>query len=185
MDGTLTIPQHDFAAIRQRLNIPPNADILGDIAQRSEADQIKARRILYDWEHELAHAAVPDPSAHALLSLLKSRGMLLGLLTRNLTNLAHITLEAAGLADFFETEAIIGRDIGIPKPHPDGIYRICKHFNLPPAQSVMIGDYIHDTQAGRAAGALTILIDVQGRLGHPECTDIRLNHLGELRHTLS
>ena len=185
MDGTLTIPQHDFAAIRQRLSIPPESDILGHIAQRSPEEQQQAKQILYEWEHELAHFAQPDPSAKALLSLLKSKGHRLGVLTRNLTALAHITLKAAGLAAYFEKEVILGRDIGIPKPDPDGIYRICNYFSHPPAQSIMVGDYIHDTQAGRQAGCFTILIDAQGELGHPPCTNIRVQSLSEILKQLT
>ena len=184
MDGTLTIPQHDFDSIRQRLDIPLGEDILAHIDGRSKADQIKAKKILFEWEHELAHKAQPDPDAAALLQMLSENGCKLGVLTRNLTALAHITLNAAGLAHFFDTDAILGRDVGEPKPNPDGIYRICKLLQQSPKKTVMTGDYIHDTQAGRQAGCLTILIDSTMNLGHPPCTDIRIKSLKALNNAL-
>ena len=185
MDGTLTIPQHDFDAIRKQLDIPMGADILAHIAMRPLEAQTQAKQTLFDWEHALAYSAKPDPDAANLLQLLSDKNIKMGVLTRNLTSLAHITLKAAGLDSFFSKNTILGRDIGVPKPDPDGIFRICKTLNQSPTQTVMVGDYIHDTQAGRLAGCLTILIDSLMNLGHPPCTDIRVQCLNELIGPLS
>ena len=44
MDGTLTIPQHDFASIRQRLGIPVGEDILAHIDGRPKEDRSKPNK---------------------------------------------------------------------------------------------------------------------------------------------
>ena len=46
--------------------------------------------------------------------------------------------------------------------------------------TVMVGDYILDTQAGRRAGCTTVLIDANHRFGHQSCTDYHVHSIVEL-----
>lgn len=48
-------------------------------------------------------------------------------------------------------------DVVHHKPHPEGIYKIQKHFSIDSAHTFMIGDSEHDVRAGESAGATTIL----------------------------
>ncbi len=58
------------------------------------------------------------------------------------------------------------------KPAPDMIYEACKHLNIPPEQTVLIGDTQNDIKAGQAAGCKTIGIKTQA--------DITLDSIEEL-----
>jgi len=44
------------------------------------------------------------------------------------------------------------------KPHPWPIEKICREWQVQPAEVVMIGDYRFDIECGRAAGARTVLL---------------------------
>ena len=153
MDGTLTVAVHDFAAIREALGIPPEHDILTHLAALPAEEAAAKHAWLLEHERDLAIASKPAEGAVELVRELAGRGCQLAILTRNARELAHVTLEAIGLADCFAVEHILGRDEAAPKPSPDGLLKIAQAWDVSPASLVMVGDYRFDTDCGRAAGA--------------------------------
>ncbi len=159
MDGTLTVAAHDFAAIRVKLGIPPKDDILAHLAALP-ADEAAAKHAwLLEHERHLALASKAAQGAVELVRELVSRGCQLGILTRNARELAHITLQAIGLADCFPVAHILGRDEAQPKPSPDGLLKIAGTWGVAPQAMVMVGDHRFDLDCGRAAGAGTVLVN--------------------------
>ncbi|MFF5110410.1 HAD family hydrolase [Streptosporangium sp. NPDC000509] len=65
-----------------------------------------------------------------------------------------------GLAELKEQVAgVVGRPIGNPaemKPHPRSLLRACEMADVPPGETVLIGDSDFDMQAAANAGALSI-----------------------------
>ena len=170
MDGTLTVAVHDFAAIRVALNIPAEDDILTHLAALP-ADEAAAKHAwLLEHERDLAIASKPADGAVELVRELAGRGYRLGILTRNARELAHVTLEAIGLADCFPVEHILGRDEAPPKPHPGGLLKLADAWDVAPARMVMVGDYRFDLYCGRAAGTRTVLVNLPDN-PWPELTD--------------
>ncbi|MBK5537289.1 HAD family hydrolase [Pseudomonas sp. TH05] len=160
MDGTLTIAVHDFAAIRQALDIPPEDDILTHLAALPAAEAAAKHAWLLEHERELALGSRPAPGAVELVRDLAQRGYRLGILTRNARELAHITLEAIGLADCFAIDDVLGRDDAPPKPHPGGLLKLAEAWEVTPGAMVMVGDYRFDLDCGRAAGTRTVLVNL-------------------------
>ncbi|MCV9921558.1 HAD family hydrolase [Pseudomonas sp. BT-42-2] len=160
MDGTLTVAVHDFAAIRQALGIPPEDDILTHLAALPAAEAAAKHAWLLEHERDLAMASTAATGAVELVRELAGRGCRLGILTRNARELAHVTLEAIGLADCFAVEHILGRDEAQPKPSPDGLLKIAQAWEVAPSELVMVGDYRFDLDCGRAAGARTVLVNI-------------------------
>ncbi|CAM3262725.1 HAD family hydrolase [Pseudomonas floridensis] len=160
MDGTLTIPVHDFPAIKRELGIAQDDDILGHLAALPAAESAAKHAWLLEHERELALGAQPADGAVELIRELAGRGYRLGILTRNARELAHITLQAIGLDDCFAVEDVLGRDEATPKPHPAGLLKLASAWDVEPKKMVMIGDYRHDLDCGRAAGAKTILVNL-------------------------
>ncbi|WP_249583453.1 HAD family hydrolase [Pseudomonas viridiflava] len=160
MDGTLTVPVHDFPAIKRELGIPQDADILGHLAALPAAESAAKHAWLLEHERELALGSLPADGAVELVRELAARGYRLGILTRNARELAHITLEAIGLTDCFAVDDVLGRDEATPKPHPAGLLKLASAWEVEPKKMVMIGDYRHDLDCGRAAGAKTILVNL-------------------------
>ncbi|WEK31690.1 MAG: HAD family hydrolase [Candidatus Pseudomonas phytovorans] len=160
MDGTLTVAVHDFDAIRVALDIPAEDDILTHLAALP-ADVAAAKHAwLLEHERDLAIASTAATGAVELVRELAERGCRLGILTRNARELAHVTLEAIGLADCFPVEHILGRDEAAPKPSPDGLLKIASAWGVAPSELVMVGDYRFDLDCGRAAGARTVLVNL-------------------------
>ena len=124
LDGTLTVAAHDFDAIRRELGLEPAEPILEQLA-RLPRDEASARHAQLDEiEWRIAGAARPAPGALALLQVLSSGGMRLGIVTRNSHRNALRTLQSCGLEAFFKPCCIIGREAATPKPDPDGVQRI-------------------------------------------------------------
>jgi HAD superfamily hydrolase (TIGR01549 family) len=180
LDGTLTRSVHDFQSIRSTLGLADGAPILESIAAMDESRQREAMEQVALWEQGLVSRAEAQPGAAQLLSRLRDRGARLGILTRNLCSLAHQTLDQVGLAEFFSSEDVLGRDSAAPKPSPDGIHRLLSQWRGMPGEAVMVGDYIFDAEAGKTAGASTVLVDP---IGHPEWhpfADLVVSELREL-----
>ena len=170
MDGTLTVPVHDFPAIKRELGIPQDHDILGHLAALPADESAAKHAWLLEHERELALGSLPAEGAVELVRELAARGCRLGILTRNARELAHITLNAIGLADCFAVDDVLGRDEATPKPDPAGLLKLASAWKVEPESMVMIGDYLHDLSCGRAAGAKTILVNLPDN-PWPELTD--------------
>ena len=157
MDGTLTEAVHDFDGIRRLLGLPVGVPILEALDAMTPQDSAPLRRRLDDLELDLASAARPQPGAPRFVRHLAARGCRLGILTRNSRRNALVTLQAIGLADVFDPADCLGRDECRPKPSPQGILELVRRWGARPDDTVMIGDYLFDVQAGRAAGTATVL----------------------------
>ncbi len=180
MDGTLTVPMHDFGWLRTQLAIPETQDILATLQSWPSPRREEAWAFINTWEDELARGARAWPDAGPLLQRLRDRGCRVGILTRNSRAGARITLEAAGLLSYFELEDILGRDDAEAKPSPDGVLRLVSQWGSSPAQAVMVGDWIHDVRAGKTAGAASILVRRHPPQGWEHEADHVVDELAEL-----
>jgi phosphoglycolate phosphatase-like HAD superfamily hydrolase len=180
LDGTLTLPIHDFAVIRNALGVPKGSDILGYLASLppSEAQPLHDR--LDNIENGLLARIEPATGLVPLMDELCRRNVRFGLLTRNTRERAQKTLEILGVADFFPYECIIGRGDAPPKPDPEGLLRLSGGWEAAPAEMVMVGDYLFDLQTGRNAGAATVHVDRDRIFPWPDLTDIGVGTLEEL-----
>ena len=186
LDGTLTLPVHDFDAIRTVLGMTEaDPDILLFLASLP-ADEAAAKHArLIEIEYELAARTAAAPGAGRLLAQLLRRGSQIGILTRNTREIALHTLDMIGLKEFFAPESVLGRDEAAPKPHPEGIAILLDAWGGSPDEAVMVGDYLFDLQVGRAAGTATIHVDRSGAFRWPELADVAVGTLEELAEETS
>ena len=180
MDGPLTQAAHDFDAIRTELGVPQGKPALESIAELPTGQAVFAHRRLAEIELQIAQNAIAQEGAKELLAHLRQRGAEVGILTRNTNEAAQATLDSAGLAEYFEAESIIARETFAPKPNPEGLLYLVKHWNITAASAVMVGDYLYDLQAGKGAGAVTVHLDISGQFPWPEFTDFSVSHLAQL-----
>jgi len=167
LDGTLTVAVHDFAAIREALDIPPEADILRHLAALLPEQAASKRSWLLQHEQQLAMNARAAPGARDLVRALKARGCTVGILTRNSRELALLSLSAIGLADCFVQGDVIGRDECAPKPDPAGLLHLAAKWQVPPQDLVMVGDFRFDLECAKAAGSLAVLVGQEENLWPP------------------
>lgn len=164
LDGTLTESVHDFDAIRAELGLPADRSILESIEEIAAADPARGltlRAALNEIEQRYLRLARPRSAARELLHGLKLRGAKIGVLTRNTGAVARETLAMVGLDDSFDSRDVVGRDEATAKPSPAGIELLLGNWQLSADDAVMVGDYLYDIQAGAAAGATTVCLDLR------------------------
>lgn len=179
MDGTLTVPAHDFDAIRAELGLRPHTPILEQLAEMADATELFDR--LDRIEREIAEHAVAQDGARALLEALTERKSYLGVLTRNTYDNAIATLTHSGLERFFDSGDILGREACAPKPSADGIRVLLARWHVEPAAAVMVGDFLFDLVAGREAGTATVYLDLAGAAAYRDHADVVVRDLDALR----
>jgi HAD superfamily hydrolase (TIGR01509 family) len=181
LDGTLTVPVHDFVAIRSALGMTDaDSDVIKFLDSLPADESVARYAKLIEIEYDLAARTVASPGAERLLGQLLQRGCRVGILTRNTREIALHTLEMVGLSQYFAVEEILGRGEATPKPHPQGINMLLDAWGGAPHEAVMVGDYLFDLQVGRAAGTATIHVDQNGAFSWPELTDLAVTNLEEL-----
>jgi hydrogenase expression/formation protein HypE len=185
-DGTLTIPGAlDFPAIRVELGCPAGQPILEFI--QSIQDPPGRRRLmerLTAIETSAAGRSRPNVGAQELVRWLKTKRLAIGILTRNSRQSVLQALENFDAIDTTDFDLIISRDDPIcPKPSGEGIVWAAQRLHLQPGQILVVGDFVFDCQAGRAAGAPTVLLDpcMDPRLQTAGC-DYRIARLNELKN---
>jgi HAD superfamily hydrolase (TIGR01509 family) len=180
LDGTLTVPVHDFEFIRRELDIPVSADILGHLDTLSNAEAVRRYSRLQEIEWELACSAVPAQGAVEAIARLHRSDAKLGILTRNDKDIALKTLETIGMGSYFFESNVLGRHEAPPKPDPAGIHILLSGWKAEPSEAVMVGDYLFDLQAGRAAGTATVHVWRPDGKTWPQFTDISVTSLEDL-----
>ena len=186
LDGTLTVPVHDFPAIRTALGMTEDdTDVLRYLASLPPDEAAVRHARLIEIEYDLAGKTSAAPGSVRLLDRLLCRGDRVGILTRNTREIARHTLGQIGLGGYFTSDNILGRDDAVPKPHPEGIEKLLIAWDGVPEETVMVGDYLFDLQVGRAAGTATIHVDSSGAFRWPELADLSVATLDELVEAMS
>ena len=180
MDGTLTIGVHDFDMMRSELGLAAGSDILGTVQAMPPEQAAPMWEKINALECYFASLAKPMPGAYELLEHLQKKGANLGILTRNVMPAAMQTLAICNLDVFFTPQDILDRASCEPKPHPAGIKLLLAQWGAKTSESVMVGDYLFDLEAGRAAAVATVHIDTSAQYPWPQMTDWGIDHLNQL-----
>lgn len=154
LDGTLTLPVFDFAAIRRQLDIPAGASITRTIEELPEPLRTTRRELLQQIELETAKLAVANAGAVDLTQALALRGISTGIVTRNFPAATAHTLQTIGV----RVDVVLTRECAAPKPAPDGVLAALSRLGKPARGALMVGDYLDDMLAGKAAGLHTCLV---------------------------
>jgi len=156
LDGTITQPYFDFDAIREEMGLDRDSGpVLEQMKKMSPKQRQLAEKILQFHERQAVIKSELNPGAKQTLSLLRERGIHIGVLTRNKRSNAQAIAEKHGMK--FDT--IIGREQGPVKPDAFGVVQICRHFGVKPKQTILVGDYLFDLLCAKAAGAIAVLLN--------------------------
>ncbi len=160
-DGTLTRPGSiNFVELKILLGCPRDTAILEFIeGLETAARREEAFRTLAAVELDAARRSLPNDGAEDLVHFLADKGVGRGIISRN----GRASIEEAmknfkriGLGDF---AVVLSRESsGRPKPNPDGVLKAAGAFGIPPAELMVVGDFLFDIQAGNRAGAVTAFL---------------------------
>jgi hydrogenase expression/formation protein HypE len=167
-DGTLTHPGAlDFAAIKRELGCPPDQFVLEWIQALPRGEERDAAALALErFELAAADASAPNEGAEELLRRLKEDGLAVGVLTRNGLPAVERALARFPSLAAADLDVVVTRDDDVaPKPAPDGVLHAAALMGAAPEETLVVGDYLLDMQAGRAAGAVTAYLANGGEAG--------------------
>ena len=176
LDGTITQPHLDFKKIRKELGITDDQSILDYIGSLDENGKERANAILDAHEKDAACNSKLTPGTHELFAYLKENDIRTAIITRNARENVHIVLDKHALS----VDEIITRDDGPVKPSPEGVFTLCKKFEVRPDEVLFVGDYLFDIQTGVNAGTRTVLLKWQDTSGWDVKADYEIRTLAEV-----
>ncbi|MEZ4235011.1 MAG: HAD family hydrolase [Myxococcota bacterium] len=182
LDGTLTVAQHDFAAMKRNLGLPPEQTLLEAAAARQGEEHAQFMAAIDAWELEHADTAVARPGADALLAALAERGVALGVLTRN--SAAHGAAHPGGGRPGapLRPEAVAGRDSRRAEARARRPHLVAGRLGHTAQEAVMVGDFRFDLLAARAAGSLAVWLAAErAALDLADLADVVVRDLPELQ----
>lgn len=153
LDGTLIDSGLDFDQMRREMGLSAGSPVLETVATLPAAEQIRCRRILDEHEQAGVLRAKLLPGVADFFARLDQLQIPRAVQTRNCRAAALDMLKRCGLS----CERLLAREDAPAKPDPTGILSICGDWQLAPEQVAMVGDFHFDLDAGRAAGAWTVL----------------------------
>ncbi|KAK2643792.1 hypothetical protein Ddye_018987 [Dipteronia dyeriana] len=171
MDGTLTVPVIDFAAMyravlgeheykRIKAESPSGIDILHHIERWSPDKQRSAYQAIADYERQGLDRLQIMPGAAELYGFLDSKKIRRGLITRNVKEAVDLFHQRFGIT----FSPALSREFRPYKPDPAPLLHICSMWQVQPNEVMMVGDSLRDDVAcGKGAGAFTCLLDETGR----------------------
>jgi putative hydrolase of the HAD superfamily len=124
---------------------------------------------------EAEHAAweparVLGSTTHALLEVLRSRGLRLGLVSNAFDPgwLLHRDLEQMGIAERIDY-AVFSSEVGKRKPHPEIFERALEALEVAPGEALFVGDRLYEDVRGAAQVGMTTVQAVWFRADeHPD-----------------
>jgi HAD superfamily hydrolase (TIGR01509 family) len=175
LDSTLTRPYLDFKRLRQQLHLP-EGDILQWLASLSPARYAQALTIIEAFEQDGVENVAWNDGARETLTAAQGMGVPLAIVTRN----SRASLEAICRRLAIEVNLLVAREDAPPKPDPGCLHYAARQLGVPIEHLLMVGDYRHDMDAGRAAGAMTALLTNGQPPSWPVDADLVIERLVEL-----
>jgi HAD superfamily hydrolase (TIGR01509 family) len=159
LDGTLVDSALDFEQMRAEMGLPGGLPLLETIEAQPPEEADRCFRVLHEHELRGARQARLYEGLRDFLAAVAVRGWRQAVFTRNSRPVTLVTLEQFDLA----FDPVFCREDGPVKPDPWAIWRICETWGFAPSQCLVIGDFRFDIDAGRAAGAHTVLFTGSGQ----------------------
>jgi HAD superfamily hydrolase (TIGR01509 family) len=175
LDSTLTRPYLDFKKLRRQLNLP-EGDILQWLNQLPLPEQSQAQAIIEAFEQDGVENVEWNDGAQETLQTVRDLGFPLAIVTRN----SRSSLLAVCHHLHIEVDVLVAREDAPPKPDSACIHHTASQLGVATSHLLMIGDYRHDMDAGRAAGAMTALLTNGQTPTWPVEADLVIERLDEL-----
>jgi phosphoglycolate phosphatase len=107
-------------------------------------------RFLAHYGEHLLDATTLYPGVRQALDALADRGAVLTVCTNKPEAMSRTILAGLGIAELFR-EVLGGDTLPTRKPDPQGLLLLCERVDVPPSDSLLVGDSGIDVRAARAA----------------------------------
>jgi phosphoglycolate phosphatase len=207
LDGTLlnTAPDLAYAAelMMADLGLPcPSPEIIatyigngvsrlvkrvltGDMNAEPDAELFDRAIKLYQkhYGNNVSRESRPFPGVEEGLEAFRQMGLHVACITNKAEQFTVPLLKDTGLFDYFEL-ILSGDSLPKRKPDPLPLLHACEVFRVQPAELLLIGDSLNDTQAARAAGCPVFCVPYGYNRGRP-VTELDLDAVVPTLHEAS
>jgi len=190
LDGTLLHTAPDLAAAAQRmaeeLNLPPIDEatvktyigngvsrlvkrvLTGEMDAEPDAELFERAIKLYQkhYGNNVSRESRPFDGVVEGLKAFRQMGLHVACITNKAEQFTVPLLKNTGLFDYFEL-ILSGDSLPKRKPDPLPLLHACEVFKCRPAELLLIGDSLNDTQAARAAGCPVFCVPYGYNRGRP------------------
>ena len=142
--------------------------LTGEMDAEPDAE-LFARAIAAYQQHYGEHVSLhsrPFDGVIEGLDAFKAMGLYVACITNKAELFTHPLLKDTGLFDYFEL-ILSGDSLPRRKPDPLPLLHACEIFKVKPAELLLIGDSLNDTQAARAAGCPVFCVPYGYNRGRP------------------
>ncbi|WP_243374415.1 HAD-IA family hydrolase [Geotalea sp. SG265] len=149
--GSLTMEQ-----VRQLVGEGAANLVRGALPGKSPAELRRGLEnfIAYNSAH-IADKTMPYPGVRETLAILHDQGRQMAVVSNKAEALCRKLLAELALDRYF-IDIVGGDTLPLRKPYPDPLLKVMADAGIPAGEAVMVGDSIHDLQAGKAAAVTTI-----------------------------
>lgn len=117
-----------------------------------EIVEITWEELLQDYIDNFRFNCVPFDNLIQMLDELKSKKILLGMITNGFGQFQMDNIKALGIGQYFDV-ILVSEWEGVKKPDPEIFLRALKQLNVKPEQSVFVGDHpTNDVKAAQSIG---------------------------------
>lgn len=129
----------------------------GRILRRPGTDEVAKMVDRYRQFHHAHHDSLIKsyPGVREMIESVRSAGARLGVVTSKRRWSSERALEMFDLRRFIDV-VICAEDTEKHKPHPEPVCRATESLGVPPNRTAFTGDSIHDIEAGKGAGVVTV-----------------------------
>lgn len=180
MDGTLTVPLIDFKQIRRELGVGDGGDLAEIIQSFPEPRRREAWKVIEKHELYAIENNCLQPGVENALRRFAEAGILLAIITRNTARSTNALLAKLPV----KFEPVLTREFPHIKPAPEPVLHILDAWGIEAPECLMIGDYIHDIEAAKAAGAMSCYFKNPGVTHWDEHADFTVSSYPELENLI-
>lgn len=176
MDGVIIESTLDVADIKRAVFGDADIFIIEGINNLPEKERVKAWGVVEKMEIDAAMTAKIYPEAGRLFDWMDERDLKRGIITRNCRASVDVIKQRIGR----DLGVIIAREDAEPKPAPDGVLLAIEKLGVNNENTLMVGDFSFDIEAGKAAGCRTVFLRTRKFAGLEVDTDFEVSCLLEI-----
>lgn len=141
---------------------PPLIDTFQRINPEKAEEMIRRYREFNHAQHDLLVKEYDH--VHETVRALKEKGLKLGIVTTKIRDTVMMGLKLTEMDSFFDAIITLD-DVQHAKPHPEPVLSALKLLGSESSNALMVGDNLHDIEAGKNAGTLTagVAWSIKGR----------------------
>ena len=141
---------------------PPLIDTFQRINPEKAEEMVRRYREFNHAQHDLLVKEYDH--VHETVRALKEKGLKLGIVTTKIRDTVMMGLKLTKMDSFFDAIITLD-DVQHAKPHHEPVLSALKLLGSEPSNALMVGDNLHDIEAGKNAGTLTagVAWSIKGR----------------------